>query len=152
MEYTDEHHRDVSATVAQAWRVVAAMGDDRRRYVPLDLWRVRGLLDRITGGPGFRLTGPSHEPRPGDLVDFWQVESVEPPHLMRLRALTSLPGTARLEITLEPAGPQACRVGLRTVFTPRGPLGHAYWWSTVAAHQVTFALMTRRLASLIEAE
>ena len=37
---------------------------------------------------------------------------------------------------------------MRTTFEPAGVAGHAYWWSNLAAHQATFALMTRRLAAM----
>ena len=39
---------------------------------------VRGLLDQLAGGPGFRQgrRDPDHL-RPGDALDFWRVEAVE---------------------------------------------------------------------------
>lgn len=81
MAYVDEHARDLSVPVDDAWSILSAMGGDPRRYVPLDLWRVRGLLDRLVGGPGFRLTGPAGPPRAGDVIDFWAVESADCPVL-----------------------------------------------------------------------
>jgi hypothetical protein len=38
---------------------------------------------------------------------------------------------------------------MRTTFEPAGAAGHAYWWSNLPLHTVTFALMVRRLATII---
>ncbi len=38
---------------------------------------------------------------------------------------------------------------MRTSFEPAGIAGHAYWWSSLLAHQATFALMTQRLAEMV---
>jgi hypothetical protein len=148
MAYVDLHTRDLGVPVEDAWSVVSAMGGDPRRYPPYPLWRVRGLLDRLLGGPGFRMTGPGRRPVPGDELDFWEVESADFPTL-KVRALTKLPGTARLEFHVEPQG-AGSRLVVRNTFAPSGLAGHAYWWGQLAAHKAVFALMTNRLVRLIQ--
>ena len=62
------------------------------------LWRIRGALDRLVGGVGMRLGRRSPtELRVGDALDFWRVEAVERPTLLRLRAEMRVPGRAWLQ-------------------------------------------------------
>jgi len=147
--YVDRHTVPVAARPDEAWGRLVRLGGDPRAWTPGPLWRVRGALDRLVGGPGFRMTGPGRDLRPGDDVDFWRVEEVSPPALLRLRASTRLPGTAYLTARLASAG-AASTLTLQTDFEPAGLPGHAYWWSSVAAHRATFALMARRWASLLD--
>jgi uncharacterized protein YbjT (DUF2867 family) len=59
------------------------------------LWRVRGLVDRVVGGVGMRLGRRDPDKlRVGDALDFWRVEEVRGPSLLRLRAEMRVPGRA----------------------------------------------------------
>ena len=44
---------------------------------------------------------------------------------------------------------EGTRMVLRSEFDPAGPVGHAYWWSNLAAHRVVFSLLADRWASLL---
>jgi hypothetical protein len=146
--YVDQHTVTVDATPDRAWEVVSHLGGDERFYAPRELWRARGLADRVVGGPGHRIEGPGRALEVGDDMDFWTVVEVHPPTRLRARALSRLPGTAYLDIAVRPQGSRTA-LTVRTDFEPAGPAGHAYWWSTVVPHKATFALMTRRLAQLV---
>jgi hypothetical protein len=104
MTYVDQHRVTVDATPDRAWHVVSGLGGDERFYVPVSLWRTRGLADRLVGGPGHRIDGPGRSLRPGDAMDFWEVVEVRAPTRLRARALTRLPGTAYLDIGVRPQG------------------------------------------------
>jgi len=55
------------------------------------------LLDRVA-----RVAGVRRDPvrlAVGDTLDFWRVEDVEPPRMLRLRAEMRLPGLAWLELS-----------------------------------------------------
>lgn len=147
MTYADAFARDVAVPPEAAWRELAALGGDPRWWTPYLLWQVRGLADRALGGHGVRLGRAPGPLAPGDTVDFWTVESIGFPAL-RLRALTRLPGTAYLAVTVEPRG-SGSRMVLRSEFDPDGLAGHAYWWSHVAAHRVVFSRLADRWASLL---
>ena len=68
------------------------------------LWWLRGVADRLVGGPGFRRgRRDPDEVRVGDALDFWRVEAVEPGRLMRLRAEMKVPGQAWLQFEAGPA-------------------------------------------------
>ncbi len=150
MPYVDQHTVPVDATPDHVWEVVRSLGGVEEFYAPRELWRVRGLLDGLVGGPGHRVEGPGRPLEPGDLMDFWEVVDVHPPTRLRVRAVTRMPGTAYLEIGVHAHG-AGTSLTLRTEFEPAGVLGHAYWWSELVAHTAVFALMTRRLAALAEA-
>ena len=62
-------------------------------------WWVRGVLDRMVGGPGLRRG--RRNPRDlvvGDALDFWRVEETDDHSFVRLRAEMKLPGLAWLEL------------------------------------------------------
>ncbi|RZL87029.1 MAG: DUF2867 domain-containing protein, partial [Variovorax sp.] len=123
-------------------------------------WRVRGLLDRLVGGPGLRRGRRD----PGrllvdDAVDFWRVEAIEHGRLLRLRAEMRVPGLAWLELRVEPAdGTDLAQAWTtpgvtfvqRALFHPRGLAGQLYWWSVAPFHGIVFGGMQRNIAAAAE--
>lgn len=77
----------VEATGEALWSVIEGIGGQRGWYS----WRLgsvtRGIMDRPSGDPGLR-RGRRHPDRlrPGDALDWWRVETVDPGRLPRLRA------------------------------------------------------------------
>ncbi|MBK9180404.1 MAG: SDR family oxidoreductase [Acidimicrobiales bacterium] len=136
------------------YRVVTGVGGDRGWYVADWLWWIRGLVDRILGGPGMR-RGRRHpdDLRVGDPVDFWRVEALVPDRLVRLRAEMKVPGSAWLEWTIRPVvgEPEVTVLQQRALFHPRGVWGRAYWYALVPFHGVIFRELARRLAAAAEA-
>jgi hypothetical protein len=146
--YVDEHHVAVDVAPDRAWDAVRRLGGEPRLYTPRLLWVARGLLDGLIGGPGDRVQGPGRPLRAGDAMDFWEVVEVRAPTLLRLRALTRLPGTAYLDIGVHARG-AGTNLSLRTEFEPAGVIGHVFWWAELPAHTLVFEAMTRRLATLV---
>ena len=122
----------------------------RRGWLAADwLWRLRGALDRIVGGVGYRRGRRSvNELRVGDGVDFWRVEAYEANRLLRLRAEMKLPGRAWLQFEALPAQPRGCKFVQTAFFEPRGLFGYVYWYSVAPLHNWIFA----RLAGAIVRE
>lgn len=111
------------------------------------LWRIRGFLDRLVGGVGMRLGRRSPtQLRVGDALDFWRVEAVERPTLLRLRAEMRVPGRAWLqyEVTETPRG---SRLEQTAFFEPKGLPGLAYWYLLYPIHGLIFRGTVRRLAA-----
>jgi uncharacterized protein YbjT (DUF2867 family) len=111
-------------------------------------WRIRGLIDLMTGGVGMRRGRPDPEtPLPGSTLDFWRVELYEPGRRLRLFAEMRVPGRAWLEFRAEPDGAQTI---LRQVaqFEPRGLSGILYWYSLWPIHEVMFRGMLRRIVAV----
>jgi uncharacterized protein YbjT (DUF2867 family) len=114
------------------------------------LWALRGLLDRIVGGPGMRLgrRDPEHV-RVGDAVDFWRVEAIRRPELLRLRAEMRVPGRAWLQYEVVPDGPES-QVVQTAFFEPRGLTGLVYWYALLPAHLYVFRGSIRELSRRAE--
>ncbi|AEE45524.1 SDR family oxidoreductase [Cellulomonas fimi] len=161
--YVDERRMPVDASPASLWRVVEAVGGEHGWYSWPLAWRLRGLGDRLVGGPGLR-RGRRDPQRllVDDAVDFWRVEEVDPGRLLRLRAEMRVPGLAWLELRVETDdGPDEAAdtsrrlhppavFAQRALFHPRGLLGHVYWWSVAPFHGVVFGGMQRNLARAAE--
>ena len=147
--YRDERSRQVDAPPDAVWRVVEGVGGEHGWYSLPIAWAARGLLDRLVGGVGLR-RGRRHPDRLslGDAVDFWRVEALERPRLLRLRAEMRLPGDAWLEFSVEPG--ERTVLHQKALFLPRGLLGHLYWRAIDPFHGVVFGSMIEQLARAAE--
>jgi uncharacterized protein YbjT (DUF2867 family) len=130
---------------AKAFAPIRRIGG-RRGWLYVDwLWRARGLLDRLIGGPGMRRGRRDPEwPQVGDPIDCWRVEAMVPDRRLRLRAEMRLPGRMWLEFEVLPAG-KGSRVRQIAVFDAHGLLGLLYWYLVWPFHQFVFAGLLRRL-------
>lgn len=144
---TDHQTAHSPAGPEDLFATVAGIGGDRGWYVTPILWRARGWIDKLVGGVGMR-RGRRHPDDLwiGDAVDFWRVEAVDPPRLVRLRAEMRLPGEAWLEWRIHPDG-QGSTLEQSAIFYPRGLLGRAYWYVLVPFHGLIFARLADRLAA-----
>ena len=90
--------RVVAAPPERVFAEVERLGGDAGWPYANVLWRIRGLVDRLVGGVGMRLgrRDPDHL-RVGDALDFWRVEELRRPTLLRLRAEMKVPGRAWLQ-------------------------------------------------------
>jgi len=138
--FTDRREVDVAASGTEVFLVLARIGGQTGWYGADRLWRMRGALDRLVGGPGLR-RGRRDAARVafGDAIDFWRVTGVEAGRRLVLRAEMRLPGAASLEFTIEPTAERdRCRLVQTARFLPRGVLGLAYWYAMKPLHAVVF--------------
>lgn len=146
--YVDSRARRVPAPPERAFAAVRSIGPSTGGPLVRALWGVRRGLDRLVGGDGGG--GPAHRPAdagalaPGDGIDVWRVERVEPPRLLRLRAEIRLPGRAWLQLEVDPVGDGA-RIRQTAIFDPRGLGGRAYWWALHPVHAFVFERTLRGL-------
>jgi uncharacterized protein YbjT (DUF2867 family) len=142
--------RLVRASPEAVFRAFSGVGGDRGWPAWEWAWILRGALDRLAGGPGLR-RGRRHpdEILTGEALDFWRVEAVSPPRLLRLRAEMRLPGRAWLqwEALPEDGGTRLVQTAL---FAPTGLLGTAYWYGLYPFHQYIFSAMVDALARRAE--
>jgi uncharacterized protein YbjT (DUF2867 family) len=140
------------ATPEQVWSALERIGGQNGWYSSDFLWEVRGFIDRLIGGVGLRRgrRDPNYL-AVGDVVDFWRVEELVPPRLLRLRAEMRNPGLAWLEFSIEPDG-SGSLLRQRAVFYPRGLAGQAYWWSVAPFHAFVFPPMIRHIVERAEHE
>jgi len=129
------------------WKTVQSIGGDNGWYFAQGLWRLRGLLDRLVGGPGLR-RGRRHsrDLRVGDGLDFWRVVALNPPRRLLLLAEMKTPGDALLEFLIFPTGKGSVELKMVSRFLPRGLAGILYWYALLPLHQWLFAGMLRAVA------
>jgi uncharacterized protein YbjT (DUF2867 family) len=125
-----------SAPPDVVFRYLEQIGGGKGWYAGERLWRVRGVLDQVLGGPGLR-RGRRPMLAVGDALDFWRVEDLIPGRRLRLRAEMRLPGDAWLTWDLERlrSGTEITQTAL---FRPRGLLGRLYWLVIAPFHRFVF--------------
>ncbi|MBI4939600.1 MAG: SDR family oxidoreductase [Actinobacteria bacterium] len=149
--FVDERKSVVAASKASLWAVVEGIGGENGWYSWALAWQVRGVLDRVWGGPGLRRGRRSpFDLRVGDAVDWWRVEDVQDTRLLRLRAEMRLPGLAWLDLAVEEDEEGRTVFKQTAYFHPRGLLGQLYWWSVTPFHGVVFGGMQRNIARAAE--
>lgn len=142
--------RRVGAPPAAVFRTFTSLGGRRGWLVWNAAWWLRGLVDRVTGGPGLR-RGRRHptELLVGEAVDFWRVEALEPGRLLRLRAEMRVPGAAWLQWEAQPEG-DGTRLVQTAIFAPRGLAGALYWNALYPVHSLIFSGLARAIARTAE--
>jgi uncharacterized protein YbjT (DUF2867 family) len=146
----DERVATCRATPDEVFRTLTALGGRTGWHSPRWLWELRGVVDKLVGGIGVR-RGRRHptELAVGEPVDFWRVEALEAPTLLRFRAEMRLPGDAWLEFRVLPEG-SGSRLEQRARFHPRGLLGRAYWLVLAPFHRAIFPGMVRGIVRAAE--
>lgn len=138
--------RWVDADPSSTFRAFSSLGGDRGWRVWNWAWQARGFIDQLVGGPGLRVG--RRDPKtvyPGEAIDFWRVEEVRTPKLLRLRAEMKVPGTAWLqfEASEENGGTRLIQTAY---FAPTGFWGWAYWYGIYPFHALIFSDMVAAVA------
>ena len=152
--YVDERQVTVDASPAALWRVLEAVGGERGWYSWGLAWRVRGLADRLVGGPGPapRASRPAAAAggRRGRLLAGRGDRGGQPAAAARRDAR---PG-ARVAGAARRADGHVRRAASvfsqRALFHPKGLLGQLYWWSVYPFHGIVFGGMQRNIARAAE--
>jgi len=142
--FVDRRTIQAMAGADDVFRAICHIGGGQGYYAADWLWRLRGGIDRLLGGPGLRRGRRDPEKvRYGEALDFWRVTGIEPNRRLELRAEMWLPGEASLEFEIQPHtenGPR-CLVVQTARFKPRGLLGLAYWYAVLPLHSIVFSGM-----------
>jgi uncharacterized protein YbjT (DUF2867 family) len=138
--FVDCWHVQVRATAAETFQAVCRIGGGHGYHRGDWLWRVRGWMDKLVGGPGLRRG--RREPqrvRFGDALDFWRVTAVEQDRRLELRAEMRLPGEAQLAFELSPDESESgVRLTQTARFIPKGLFGLLYWYAVLPLHGFVF--------------
>jgi len=151
--YREQRSADVSAPAPVAFETIEQLGGETGWLYGDALWRLRGWIDQLVGGVGFRKGRRDPETlRVGDTVDFWRVEAREKDRSLRLRAEMRLPGRAWLQFDVSPTTDDGMRSRItQTVFfEPKGLTGTVYWNLVRWLHAPLFAGQLRVLADRAE--
>lgn len=132
---------DVSEREADIWQRVWQIGGDQGWYFGTKLWMLRGIVDKLLGGVGYRIGRPSGDLQKGDQLDFWRVVNVDKSkQYLKLGAEMKLPG--KVWITYEI---KANRFFQKIEFKPNGTFGRLYWLLVKPLHYFIFTRMFRAI-------
>jgi hypothetical protein len=142
----------VDAQPEHVCAVFSRAGGDQDWLYAEWLWRLRGVVDRLVGGPGFRRSHRDPDTvRVGDALGLLRVATVEPGRLMRLRAEMKMPGRAWLQLEARPQENGRTLLVLTAFMAPKGLPGWLYWYGLHPVHCVIFSGMISEIAARAEA-
>lgn len=154
--FVDAREIDIDASANAVFRAICRVGGGHGWYAADWLWRIRGVMDRLIGGPGLRRGRRDPENISyGEALDFWRVTELQRDKRVGLRAEMRLPGEAKLLFEIEPGEKLQSRLRQTALFQPKGLFGLAYWYAVLPLHGVVFKGMMngiRRAAERIDAE
>ena len=131
---------DETRVLDNIWKI----GGETGWYYANWLWRLRGFIDKLTGGVGLR-RGRTHPDRiyPGDSLDFWRVLLADrKKKRLLLFAEMRLPGEAWLEFRID----DQQYLHQVATFRPRSLKGRIYWYCVLPFHYFIFGGMIKRIA------
>lgn len=147
--FKDRYSARLQGDIADIWKVIERIGGEEGWYFGDPLWRFRGFLDRLIGGPGVRRGRTDPETiRIGDALDFWRVVDVREQKRLLLKAEMRLPGEALLEFKLTPLWEKAVELKMTASFMPRGLFGLIYWYAVYPFHNLIFRNMIENIAGM----
>lgn len=132
--------QDPEGVLENIWRI----GGEQGWYYGNWLWKIRGFVDKLSGGVGLR-RGRTHPDKiyPGDSLDFWRVLLADKEGMrLLLFAEMRLPGEAWLEFKID----KDSILHQTATFRPKGLRGRLYWYSIVPFHYFIFGGMIRNIA------
>ena len=151
--------RKVKSSQQRVFKTFCSLGGEKGWLTFEWAWKLRGVLDRLVGGVGFRRGRRSaDELRVGDALDFWRVEAIKEHRLLRLRAEMKVPGRAWLEFQAIPEDEEAgsktgtdapmpvTKLVQTAYFAPKGLFGRLYWYGLYPIHSLIFSSMIDHLA------
>ncbi|MBD2715278.1 SDR family oxidoreductase [Microvirga sp. STR05] len=135
--------RDPQQVLQNVWSI----GGDRGWYKVDWLWRIRGIMDKMVGGPGLRRGRRSPTKlRAGDPLDFWRVLVADKANRrLLLYAEMKLPGEAWLQFRILDNEDGSHTLEQLAAFRPKGLAGRLYWYSLVPFHFIIFKGMIENI-------
>ncbi len=124
---------------------VFSIGGKNGWYYANWLWKIRGFIDKLSGGVGLRRgKTQNNKLQAGDALDFWRVLYANKQEgRLLLYAEMKLPGEAWLEFKLQEESMHQI-----ATFRPKGLLGRLYWYLLLPFHKLIFRGMLKRICGL----
>ncbi len=150
--FKDQRSVLIDAEPAAVFAAVCRIGGGNGWYAADILWRIRGWMDTLVGGPGLR-RGRRNSERVefGEALDFWRVVGIDQDRSLSLLAEMKLPGAAMLDFQLD-ADAQSRKTTLSMIarFRPRGLVGILYWYAVMPLHSIVFGGMLNGIRTTAE--
>ncbi len=151
--FMDQRSVSIDADPRSVFFAVGRIGGGHGWYAGDLLWRIRGWMDKLVGGPGLR-RGRRDAVRVefGEALDFWRVVGIDRDRSLSLLAEMKLPGVAMLNFHLEPESDKGrTKLTMTARFRPKGLLGILYWYAVLPLHTVVFGGMLTGIKKMAEA-
>lgn len=128
---------------SEVWEKILHIGGENGWYYGTGLWKLRGKIDELFGGIGYRKGRKQSEAlQVGDQIDFWRIIKVDrETKKLVLQAEMSLPGKVLLEWRV--AENQLIQ---QIIFSPAGFKGKAYWYLVKPFHNWVFFRMGKEIS------
>ncbi|UCE67035.1 MAG: SDR family oxidoreductase [Candidatus Zixiibacteriota bacterium] len=143
--------KDVKCPAPGLFNTVRGIGGDHGWFYANWLWKLRGFIDSLMGGIGYRKGRDNEtEMNIGDKIDFWRVEEYRLNMLIRLRAEMKVWGYGWLEFETVSLNGSNSRLSICAYYYPRGMFGYIYWFFTRPIHKIVFSGMAKKIARQAE--
>lgn len=143
--YDDVRQCHCNTDSATLWSAIqTAVTESNWSTTPLG-WPLRGWINGLCSAVRKR-----HQPlgvhrlHDGEALEWWRVERIDPPRLLRLRADVPLPGRLWLELSASPdenGGGSLYRQ--RALFQPYGLAGQLFWRASAPTRDIVFGGIAR---------
>jgi uncharacterized protein YbjT (DUF2867 family) len=145
--FVDHRWITVDAPPKKVFQVFINMGGQNGWPYADWLWKLRGWIDKLLGGPGLRsFTEPL---KVGDVVDYYRVEIIEEDHMLRLHAELKAPGDGWMEWRVQIVG-ETTKLSQTGFFAPKGLPGFIYWYALGPFHKLVFRGLIKAIAQKAE--
>jgi hypothetical protein len=129
------------------YRAITGLGG-RRGWLYLNgLWKARGFIDRLVGGPGMRGRRSPGGLVNGDVLDFYRVDALETNRWVRLKAELKAPGLGWMEWRIRVLPKGDVSLSQIAYFAPFGAHGFLYWYTLLPIHRLVFAGLLKAIIS-----
>jgi uncharacterized protein YbjT (DUF2867 family) len=143
----ERRQKTVAAPQEAIYKSFTSLGGEQGWLYMDWAWQLRGYIDRLFGGVGLRRGRRDPvDVRVGEALDFWRVESIEYPKLLRLRADMKVPGDAWLQFDVFPHDQGKSLLVQTAFFAPKGLAGFLYWYLLYPIHSLVFSGMINKVA------
>jgi len=140
--------RRVDADTETVWRAFESIGAERGVSASPPSWALRGWFGILgRAAKNRRTSSQPHHLQSGEELDWWVVEHIDRPRLLRLRANVSLPGRLWLELSVCDDGDGGSRYRQRALFQPYGLVGEAWWAAAIPFRHAIFSGIARDITS-----
>lgn len=142
--YEDARQRRSRTDPETLWRAIqTAVAERNWSALPLE-WPLRGWINgALAAVRPLRRPLDGQQLHEGEALDWWRVERIDAPRLLRLRADIPLPGRLWLELSACPDGKGGSRYRQRALFQPYGLAGQLFWTASAPYRDVVFGGIAR---------
>ena len=142
--HEDVCERRVPADPDTLWHAIESIGAEHGWSAAPFAWALRGWIGRVAGaGRISRVRRHPHRLHSGEALDWWRVEHIDRPRLVRLRSDIPLPGRLWLELSVHAQGNGGSVYRQRILFQPYGLGGEAFWAASALFRDVILSGIAR---------